>query len=59
MGIFSRLSEFLLDDFGLNPQIRELVSQPLSIYSQRFSFLLPGLDFLLEQDRSLDGNAVF
>lgn len=51
-------TQLLLHDLGLDPQVRQLVAQPLVLYAQRLALLLADLDLLVQQHRSLDGDIV-
>lgn len=53
------ISKLLLDDLGLNLQIRQLIPEALVVNAQLLPFLLPISYLLLEQDPALDADVVF
>jgi hypothetical protein len=58
---FNRLlrdPQLLLHDLRLDPQIRELITQPLVLNPQRLALLLANLDLFLQQHRALNCNIV-
>jgi hypothetical protein len=58
---FNRLlrdPQLLLHNLRLDPQIRELITQPLVLNSQRLALLLANLDLFLQQHRALNRNIV-
>jgi hypothetical protein len=50
--------QLLLDNLCLDPQVRELVSQPLGLDPQRLSFLLANLNLFLQHYRALNSDII-
>jgi hypothetical protein len=51
-------AQLLLDNVGLDTQVRELVAQALRLDAQVLALALANFDFLLEHDLALDGDVV-
>jgi hypothetical protein len=50
--------QLLLHNLCFYPEIRELVSQALILYSQTLTFLFPDFDFLVQHHRPFDCHVV-
>jgi hypothetical protein len=53
------LLDLVLEKFGLNSEVGQLLLQSLRLYAQSFALLLSNLDLLFHKDGPLDGHIVF
>lgn len=51
-------AKLLLHNLGLDPQVGQLIAQPLVLYTQCLALLFSDLDLLVQQHRPLDGDIV-